>query len=713
MKQIVQNLGSGETKLLDVPAPQCANRHVLFRNHASLISLGTERMLVEFGHAGLIAKARMQPDKIKMVLEKVATDGLVTTVDAVRSKLNQPIAMGYCSAGVVLESVDTAFNVGDRIVTNGPHAEVSCVSRNLAALIPDNVSFEHAAFVPVAAIGLQGIRLVVPQLGETIVVAGLGLIGLLVVQMLVVQGCRVIGLDFDDKKLKLAETYGAKTYKLKGDVSPVSSVLALNDGQGVDAVVVTASTASSDPITHAAQMSRKRGRIVLVGVTGLNLSRADFYEKELTFQVSCSYGPGRYDKEYEIKGNDYPLGFVRWTQKRNFEAILQMLSNGSLDVSNLISNRHAFSHAEAVYRGLSDDKSALGVILAYDTDNQQDDLSLTKVRLSKEIANSNGGSNVVAGVIGAGNYASRILIPAMGQAGISLNTIVSKGGLSAAHHGNVNGFETASSDSASVFENDDINLAVIATRHDSHAGFVCDALNCGKHVFVEKPLGLTHEEINEVEATWNALPKESTQQVMVGFNRRFAPQVVSMKRLLDDTMEPKCFNFMMNAGLIPADSWVQSINGGGGRIIGEACHLIDLMRFLVGDAIVSVQAKGIGRADGSGTSEDKAAIILGFADGSIGTIHYFANGDKRFSKERFEVFAAGGILQLDNFRKLTGFGWPGFAKQNLMKQNKGQQACIAAFADAIRGGHSCPISMTELLEVSRVTIDAAEMIRAG
>lgn len=712
MRQIVQNLGSGKTTLVDTPAPKFSEKHVIIQNHASLVSLGTERMLVEFGQASLIEKARKQPDKVKMVLEKVGTDGLSSTIDTVRSKLNQPITMGYCAAGVVLNASDSEFSIGDRVVSNAPHAEVSCVPRNLVAHIPDGVSFEQAAFTPVAAIGLQGIRLVAPQLGETVVVMGLGLIGLLVMQMLVAQGCHVIGLDFDDAKLRLAEEFGAVVHKLDGKSNPVSSVVALNDGNDVDAVIVTASTASSDPMTHAAQMLRKRGRIVLVGVTGLNLSRADFYEKELTFQVSCSYGPGRYDEEYEQKGNDYPIGFVRWTEKRNFEAVLKMLSKVTIDVSKLITSRHPFADAESVYQGLSDNKNALGVILEYDATQSVDTLLKSSVILRETPVNGAAGS-VVAGVIGAGNYASRILIPAMKKAGISLGTVVSSGGVSAAHHGQVNGFDIASSDAQAVFENTDINLAVIATRHDTHAKFVCDSLKAGKHVFVEKPLGITHAELETVEETWNGLGDESSQQVMVGFNRRFAPQVITMKKLLDTVAEPKCFNFMMNAGSIPADSWVQSNESGGGRIIGEACHHIDLMRFLVGDKIVSVQAKGIGRADGSGVTEDKAAILLGFADGSVGTIHYYANGDKGFSKERFEAFAAGSILQLDNFRKLTGYGWPGFKKQNLMKQDKGQEACIAAFAEAIGAGKPSPISMEELMEVSRATIDAAEMIRAG
>jgi len=671
-------------------------------------------MLVEFGQASMLEKARKQPEKVKMVLEKAKTDGVQATYDAVRSKLNQPIQMGYCSAGVVLEEADTEFKPGDRVLSNGAHAEVVCVPHNLVAKIPESVSFEAASFTPVAAIGLQGIRLISPQIGETVVVMGLGLIGLLTVQMLLAQGCRVIGLDFDAAKLKLAEQFGAETVTLDGKSNPVGTVVSMNDGIGVDAVLITASTASSEPVTHAAQMSRKRGKIVLVGVAGLNLSRADFYEKELSFQVSCSYGPGHYDEDYEQKGNDYPLAFVRWTEKRNFEAVLRMIATGAIDVTSLITSRHAIADAESVYQGLADQKGALGVILEYDENNPAETLLERKVPLRN--ARSSGASSqskVVAGVLGAGNYASRVLIPAMKKAGITLDTVVSSGGLSASHHGEVNGFDFASSDKNTVLENQSVNLVVIATRHDSHAALVCDALKAGKHVFVEKPLALTHDELASVESTWNALGEEASQQVMVGFNRRFAPQVVTMKKLLDTVNEPKTFNFTMNAGDIPKESWVQSTEAGGGRIIGEACHLIDLMRFMVGHPIVSVQARGIGKPDSSSIKEDKAIILLGFADGSVGSVHYFANGDKSFPKERFEAFAAGRVLQLDNFRKLVGYGWPGFKKENLMKQDKGQDACIAKFADNLSQGKSSPIPMAELLEVSKATIDAAEQIRAS
>ena len=543
------------------------------------------------------------------------------------------------------------------------------------------------------------------------VVIGLGLIGLLVVQMLKGQGCNVIGFDFDSSKIDLAREYGAAAIALNDQIDPVAEVMSFTNQNGADAVIVTASTQSSEPMKQAAHMSRKRGKIILVGVTGLNLSRADLYEKELTLQVSCSYGPGRYDTEYENRGNDYPYAYVRWTEQRNFEATLRLMSTGVINVDKLISSTYPLSEAVDIYKKLGEDKSALGVVIQYDQTKDESELVAKKVVLRQRHASDNATGAVVAGVLGAGNYASRVLIPAMKKARIGLHTIVAPSGVNASHHGIVNNFQVASSDNASVLDNPEINLAVIATRHDSHASLVCEALEAGKHVFVEKPLALNHEELDQIETTWNALDATNDSRLMVGFNRRYAPLMMKLKSLIASVNEPKCVTMTMNAGIIPADSWVQSTDIGGGRIIGEACHLIDLSRHLVGHEITSIYARGIGKPDSSGVSEDKATITLGFADGSIATIHYFANGDKAMSKERFEVFAGGRVLTLDNFRRLTGYGWSNFKKMSSMKQDKGQDTCIADFAKAIAANAATPIPMSELLEVSRAAIDAAQMIR--
>lgn len=705
MKQILQNLSTGESELVEAPAPQARRGSLLIDTTVSLISTGTERMLVDFGKSGLVAKALNQPEKVRQVLDKVATDGLMTTVDAVRSKLGQPIPLGYCNVGVVRESYAVGFRAGDRVVSNGCHADVVCVPRNLAARIPSGVSNEAAAFTVVASIGLQGIRLATPSLGESFVVTGVGLIGLLTVQMLRAQGCRVLAVDFDTAKLALARTFGAETCNPGAGEDPVARGISFSRGYGVDGVIVTASTKSSEPITQAARMCRKRGRIILVGVTGLELNRTDFYEKEISFQVSCSYGPGRYDPSYEEAGHDYPIGFVRWTEQRNFEAVLDMLASGRLDVTPLISHRVPFEEAPRAYDLLSSDKSALGILLTYGHDVESRHIS--HVRLKAEDPSSAPSGRPVVAFLGAGNYASRMLIPAFRRAGAVLDTVVSAGGTNAVIHGRRNGFSKASSDTGSTLYDPAINTVAIATRHDSHARLASQALRAGKHVFVEKPLALTLEELADVEAAH----AESGKHLMVGFNRRFAPQVLTMSRLLRAVKGPKSFVMVMNAGAIPADHWTQDLVIGGGRIIGEACHYIDLMRFLAGAPIVSIHARRMGDTDAEAVTEDKAAIMLGFEDGSFGTIHYLANGGSSFAKERVEVFTAGRTLQLDNFLKLRGYNWPDFRKQNLWRQDKGQAACAEAFLTAVQMGGAAPIPPSELFEVARVSIEAAEILR--
>jgi predicted dehydrogenase/threonine dehydrogenase-like Zn-dependent dehydrogenase len=704
-------MGKGATTLTEAPAPMVSSGTVLIATSVTLVSAGTERMLVGFGKASYMEKARQQPEKVKMVLEKVKTDGLMTTIEAVQSKLAQPLPLGYCNVGVVAEvgkGVE-GFKVGERVVSNGPHADVVKVPKNLCARIPENVDDESAAFTVVASIGLQGLRLAQPTLGESFVVTGVGLIGLLTVQLLRAQGCRVLAIDFDQAKLELAKRFGADICNPGKGEDPVAAGMAFSRGQGVDSVIITASTKSSDPVTQAAKMCRKRGRIVLVGVTGLELNRADFYEKELSFQVSCSYGPGRYDPVYEENGVDYPLGFVRWTEKRNFEAVLDLLASGQLDVKPLITHRYAFEDAPQAYQLLTEDKSVLGLLLRYSS--PVDGRRIKSVTL-RPMATFPAGRPVV-GFIGAGNYASRILIPAFKAAGAELHTIVTAGGINGVIHGEKTGFAEASTDLEAMLANPAINTVAIVTRHDSHARFVVKALKAGKRVFVEKPLCLTFAELEEIEISYSALSAHSSAPplLMAGFNRRFAPQVQKMKALLESVKEPKSFIMTMNAGSIPANHWTQDNAVGGGRIIGEACHFIDLMRFLAGSPIVSVQARRMGEFPGVAVTEDKASITLGFEDGSFGTILYLANGAASFPKERIEVFAAGRVLQLDNFRSMKGFGWPGFKKMNLWKQDKGQNGCAAAFLGSIEHGKPSPIPVEEIFEVARVSLEVVELLR--
>lgn len=706
MKQIHQSLRNGVTEVAEVPCPAVKRGQLLIRSSRTLVSAGTERMLVEFGKAGWIDKARQQPDKVRMVVDKIRTDGLMPTLEAVFNKLDQPLPLGYCNVGAVLEAGGgiAGFSPGDRVVSNGKHAEVVSVPLNLCARVPDAVLDEEAAFAVLGAIALQGIRLVQPTLGETVVVTGLGLIGLVAVQLLRANGCRVLGLDFDAEKLALAKSFGAEVVNLAAGQDPVAAAQAYSRGRGVDAVIITASTKSNEPVHQAALMCRKRGRIVLVGVTGLELSRADFYEKELSFQVSCSYGPGRYDPAYEEGGHDYPVGFVRWTEQRNLEAVLDMMADGRLDVKPLISHRFALEQAEEAYALVGGAGPSLGILLKYPTAEQKPVAVLREptVALNAAVPLVSAAGRAVLGFVGSGNYATAVLIPAFKEAGARLKTVASSGGVSGLHAGRKFGFEATTTDTDSVWSDRDINAVVVSTRHDSHASLVMKALASGKHMFVEKPLCLTLQELGEIETAQAG----SGAMVMVGFNRRFAPQVQKINALLKGVTGTKSFVMTVNAGAIPAEHWTQDGEVGGGRIVGEACHFIDLLRFLAGSGIASHQVLVMDSLTG-----DSVSISLKFEDGSIGVVHYLANGSRAFPKERLEVFAAGRVLQLDNFRKLTGFGWPGFRRMNLWRQDKGQKACAAAFVQAVAHGRPAPIPFDELMEVARVSIAVSEAAR--
>ena len=701
MRQILQNLKKGSTEIADVPVPQISRGGLLIQTSRTLVSAGTERMLVDFGKGNLLQKARQQPDKVKQVLEKIKTDGLLATVDTVLNKLNTPLPLGYCNVGraVGIGSSATSFSVGDRVLSNGKHAEFVSVPQNLCAKIPDTVDDDSAAFTVIGAIALQGIRLLQPTLGETVVVTGLGLIGLVAVQLLRAHGCRVLGLDFDASKLALARQFGAETVNLAASEDPITVAQAYSRGRGVDAVLITASTKSNEPIHQAATMCRKRGRIVLVGVVGMEMSRADFYEKELSFQVSCSYGPGRYDADYEERGHDYPFGFVRWTEQRNFEAILDMLADGRLNFKPLISHRFPIAEAAQAYQLISEG-NPLGVLLEY---SQEDSAHLARsIAISVPAAASSG--NPAFGFIGAGNYASAVLIPAFAKTGARLVSVSSASGVSGVHVAKKFNIENAATDSNGLINDAAINAVVITTRHDSHADWICKALHAGKHVFVEKPLAITQEQMQQVIAAHEA---HQQQILMVGFNRRYAPHVVSAKRALTAKTGPKSFVMTVNAGAIPRDHWTQNIECGGGRIIGEACHFIDLLRFLAASPIVSTHAVGMG----STIPHDTVSISLQFADGSIGSINYFANGSKAVSKERLEIFAQGSILQLNNFRSLRAYNWPGLSNQRSWKQDKGQLDCVRTFVQAVASGNTDSlIPFGELREVMQACFDAVEQL---
>jgi predicted dehydrogenase/threonine dehydrogenase-like Zn-dependent dehydrogenase len=706
MIHLLQSLADGSTQLVDVPVPVATGVSLVVESRASVVSAGTERMLVDFGRAGWLEKARRQPDKVREVVDKVLTDGIGPTLEAVRAKLDAPIPLGYCQAGIVVETGPRAerFAPGDRVVTNGPHAEYVRVPHTLAAHIPDGVTFETAAFTPLAAIGLQGLRLAAPTLGETVVVYGLGLIGLLAVQLACANGCEVIGIDRDPSRLTLAERSGARTVAAAAGVDVARAVLDLTAGEGADVVLLTLATDDDEPVHAAAAMSRKRGRIVLVGVTGLQLRRDDFYRKELSFQVSCSYGPGRYDPVHEEQGVDYPRGFVRWTEARNFEAVLALMADGRLDPTPLVTHRFDIAEAAQAYNVVSGSQPSLGIVLRYPERSEAKGAPARSVILRADEPEPGKG---VVGWIGSGNFASRVLIPAFAKAGATLHTLASSGGVSAALVGKREGFRRATTDADTLLGNELIDTIVVTTRHDTHASWTRRALEAGKHAFVEKPLALNVEDVDRIGATL----ERSSAILCVGFNRRYAPMAVRAREALRGRTGPLVVDILVNAGAIPRDHWTQRAEEGGGRIVGEAVHFIDLVRFFVGAPIASLQVKTAG---GERALDDVASFQLGFADGSIASIRYLSNGHRAFPKERVELFADGAVVRIDNWRTMRGWGVGGMTTHLPHAQDKGHAALAAAFVRAVRGEGSAPIAPDEILEVSRWAIRAGELaVRGG
>lgn len=722
MLQLIQNLKSGETVLETVPAPQVRAGQVLIRTRRTLVSLGTERMLVDFGKANLLSKARQQPDKVKQVIEKIQSDGLLPTLEAVFRKLDQPLPLGYCHVGevVAVGTGVTDISIGDRVASNGQHAEVVCIPRNLVAKIPDSVTDDQAAFTVIGAIGLQGIRLINPTLGETIVVVGLGLIGLLTAQLLRLNGCRVIGLDLDERKLTLARTLGVETLN-PANTDVVKAVTDLTAGVGADGVLITASTkpnaARSDEVmTQAARMSRKRGRIVLVGVVGLTLSRADFFEKELTFQVSCSYGPGRYDTDYEQAGHDYPLPFVRWTENRNFQTILHLLGTGQLQVEPLITEVVPLADYQQIYTQMKGSASIASLLSYPEASAQFGERLGTLVKL-REVDAALAKSAGVIGIIGAGNFAGSTLVPALRKAGATLQTIVSANGLSGTLLAKKYGIAQSTTSYKDMLSDPAIDLCVITTRHNNHAKLVVEALQAGKHVFVEKPLAIYEDELVEVinaqQATSQFGDQSGERMVMVGFNRRFSPTAQKAKVLLGgDSSGAVPMNVIatMNAGAIPVNSWVHDRAVGGGRILGEACHYVDLITYLTGSRVVSVCMNAMGQHPSEST--DSASILLRYENGSTGVINYFANGSKAYAKERIEVYSQERTLILDNFKSLKAYGFRGFSGQS-GGQDKGHTEQFRRLVDTLRTGGAPLIPFADIINTTTATLAALRSLQEG
>lgn len=693
MKQILQNLKNGEVKLEELPVPRAQSGTLLIKTTNTLVSLGTEKMLLQFGKAGWINKARQQPEKVKQVLNKIKTDGLVSTVNTVMNKLDQPISLGYSNVGVVIGVGANVhgFEIGDRVLSNGPHAEVVMVPENLCAKIPDSVSNETAAFTVVASIGLQGIRLASPTMGETFVVTGLGLIGILTVQLLKANGCRVIGFDFDAKKVQAARDFGAEAFVITPEFDPVGQVMALTNQYGADGVIITASTQSNDPISQAPQMCRKRGRVVLVGVIGLNLSRADFYEKEISFQVSCSYGPGRYEEDYEKKGYDYPIGFVRWTENRNFQAVLSLMEERRIQTDSLISRTVELSEAPDLYSSLGANKDDLGIMIKYSGNIEEE---LRTVSLGSSTKKSV--SKVVAGIIGAGNFAGGTILPELRANNVRMKYISSKNGVTASHKGKKFGVEKITSDHKEILRDEEVNTIFICTPHSTHGVLVLEALKAGKNVFVEKPLALNLEEVEAIEEFQKN--NKGGNVLLVGFNRRFSPLVKKIKELVGQE-EKMAIAMNINAGFIPSNHWTQDLQVGGGRLIGEGCHFLDLARFIAGSEVAKAS---IAYADM--LCRDTFSVSLTFKNGSLGIINYFSNGHKSFPKERVEIYCGEKNLVLDNFNTLKGYGFKKFKSMSLSKQDKGHHNEIKEFIEGLEKNQQL-IQESEIFEISKLVIE--------
>lgn len=707
MQQVLQDIRKGKLSVRDVPAPLIRAGELLIANANSLVSAGTEKMIMDLARKSLLGKARERPDHVRRVLEKIRNEGLFTTLRQVREKLDTPMNMGYSSAGVVLAcgAGVQEYKPGDRVASNGPHAEIVAVPKNLCARVPDNVSFEQAAFAVLGAIALQGVRLTHIGLGETVFVVGLGLVGQIAVGLLKAAGCRVFGTDPDRAKCELALKMGAELAHPDLGAAEIEGATA---GRGADAVVITASTRSNGPIELAAAAVRKKGRVVLVGVVGLELDRRPFYFKEAEFVVSCSYGPGRYDPEYENDGRDYPAAYVRWTEQRNVQAILDLMSSNRLDITPLISHRFAIDRAEAAYELIEKgNEPYLGILLTYP------DAPVRAPSRRIDLRTPARSDKLNVGVLGAGNFARMVLLPAI-QACENLHPAVlcSAGGVSSAHTGAKLGFDSAVTDEDAVLIDPRVQVVFSATRHDQHARQVIAAIEHGKAMFVEKPLCLTEEELADIEqALIDAGP--SAPQLMVGFNRRFSPAAQLVKEFFGKVAAPLTISFRFNAGPIPAGDWTQHDTVGGGRIIGEACHGIDLATYLAGSVPVRVFAESIGGVNAPTITDDQCFITLRHANGSISNVAYLAGGDKAFPKERIEIIGGGRIAVIDDFRSVTTCVGGKTSRHNWRQQDKGHRAGVAAFARALSSGGASPIAWDELRAVALASILAVRSLREG
>jgi predicted dehydrogenase/threonine dehydrogenase-like Zn-dependent dehydrogenase len=715
MKQVLQDARTGEIGVIEVPAPQLLPGCALVRIAASLVSAGTERASSEFARKNLLQKAKARPDLVRQVFEKIRRDGLLAAVQSVRSRLDQPASLGYSSAGTVVavgEGV-TDLRVGDRVACAGAgyavHAEVACVPRLLLAKLPDQstIGLHEAAFTTLGAVALHGIRTADVKLGDVVAVIGLGLVGQLTTQALKAAGCRVLGIDLASDRAELASRLGADgTSTSPSDFRELC--LHNSAGFGVDAVLITAETASSAPVNLAAEIARDRGIVVAVGTVGMDIERKLYYEKELDFRISRSYGPGRHDVAYEQKGRDYPIGYVRWTETRNMSAFLDLLNTGRVDVKSLITQRFPVERATDAYELITgkSDQPFLGVMIEYP---DRPDIG-ESVRLPLNDARIPA-SNIAIGLLGAGSFAVNTLIPAIRETSdVSLIGVCTATGARSSHAGEKFGFQYCTTDENQILNDPALNTVVICTRHHLHAKQVLAALAAGKHVFCEKPLCLSETELAEIVSLYSQTGAKPL--LMVGFNRRFAPMAQRMKSFVADIREPLALHYRVNAGFLEPDHWINDPEQGGGRIVGEVCHFVDFLMFLTGSSPVEVQARSL--ANSGQYSADNVVVSIRFVDGSQGTITYVANGDKSFSKERVEVFGGGAVAVLEDFRRLelVRHGRKRVIRDRF-RQDKGHRAEWAAFGNAIRTGQPAPIPFDQIVATSLATLRVRDSLALG
>ncbi len=708
MKQVLQNLKTGAVTVTDVPVPVARPGFVLVRTAASLISAGTERTAVEAGQKSLIGRALEQPALVKRVIERAQHEGIASTVGAVRAKLASNVALGYSASGTVTgigEGV-TNFREGDRVACAGlgyaSHAEVLAVPKNLCVRVPDAVSFEAAAFGTVGAIALQGVRLVEPTLGEAVAVIGLGLVGQLTVRLLKANGCRAFGVDLDQSKIDLAKQNGCDD-GCAPDEAAKQRLLDWTRERGADGVIITAATNSNEPIELAADVARAKGRVVAVGSVGLNIPRQLFYDRELTFRVSKSYGPGRYDPEYEERGHDYPFAYVRWTEGRNLEAFLDLVADGRVKVDSLITHRFNLDHAEQAYNLITGETAEphIGVLLTYDTNRQ--------IESRIALASTPSADAVRVGMIGAGGYAKGVLLPQFKSAGADFQSIATASGVTAREVGMQYGFRAAVSSADEVIDDPQTNLIVIATRHRTHAELAQRALTAGKHVFVEKPLALDDDELDQVLAA----AASSTGRLNVGFNRRFSPLAIAAKEFFASRTTPLTISYRINAPRAPHGHWTNDPVEGGGAIRGEVCHFIDFLHYLTGSLSERVFAESLSRADPDFRNEDSVVIAVRMADGSNASIVYSKGGDRALPKERVEIMGGGKAFVIDDFRSATSYEGGTEKTTKLRKQDKGQADQVRAVCAVVREGKAAPISLEDLATTTRATFRIRESLRTG